>query len=66
MKVACVVPSAGKGARLKAKKEKPFVLLGGKPLLSHTLKALEDSAFIDYIIVVVARNKLKACRNLLK
>lgn len=66
MKVTCIVPSAGKGRRLKVKEDKPFVMLEGKPLLSHTLKALEDSAVIDKIIVAVSRNKLKACENIVK
>ena len=66
MKVTCVVPSAGKGRRLHVKEAKPFVMLGGHPLLSHTLKALEASAPIDEIIVVVSRDKLKACERLVK
>ncbi|UCD55497.1 MAG: 2-C-methyl-D-erythritol 4-phosphate cytidylyltransferase [Candidatus Omnitrophota bacterium] len=66
MKTICIVPSAGKGRRLKVKETKPFVMLGGHPLLSHTLKALEASAPIDEIIVVVSRDKLKAGRELIK
>ncbi len=66
MKVVCVVPSAGKGRRLHVKEAKPFVMLGGHPLLSYTLKALEASAPIDEIIIAVSRDKLKACEKLVK
>jgi 2-C-methyl-D-erythritol 4-phosphate cytidylyltransferase len=66
MKVTCVVPSAGRGKRLKAKEPKPFVMLAGRPILAHTLRALERSRFIDDIIVVVSRDKLTACRRLVK
>ena len=66
MKVACIVPSAGKGKRLRSRENKPFVLLDNKPLLYHTLNALNKSSFIDYIVVVVSRGKLKACKNLVK
>jgi len=66
MRVVCIVAAGGSGRRLKAKQAKPFVMLGGKPLLSHTLKALEACAFIDEIVVVVSPDKLKACRALVK
>lgn len=66
MKVACVVPSAGKGSRLNAGKDKPFIKLNGKPLLFHTLSALSQSRLIDDIIVVVSEKNLKACGALVK
>ena len=66
MRVICIVASAGKGKRLGLRKDKPFVELGGKPILARTLKVIEECSFIDGIIVVVARGKLKACEMLVK
>ncbi|NQU95981.1 MAG: 2-C-methyl-D-erythritol 4-phosphate cytidylyltransferase [Candidatus Omnitrophica bacterium] len=66
MKVVCIVPSAGKGKRLGSGQDKPFVTLGGKPILANTLEALESCKFIDDIIIVVSGNKLKACSELVK
>ena len=66
MKVACVVPSAGKGRRLNSKLDKPFVALNGKPLLYHTLKALEKTDLIDYIVLAVSGDKLERCRRIVK
>lgn len=66
MKVACIVPSAGKGKRLGSRQGKPFIVLGGKPILAHTLRALEGCAFVNNIILVVSRDKLKACARLVK
>lgn len=66
MKVACIVPAAGKGKRLGFKQDKAFISLRGKPLLSHTLGALQRCAFIDEIIVVVSRGKLKTSKKLVK
>ena len=54
MKVACIVPSAGRGKRLKRREEKTFVKINGKPIIFYTLKALEKAAFIDDIILVVS------------
>ena len=52
-RVAAVVPAAGKGSRMGAKKAKQFMELAGKPLLSHTVSVLKRVAEIAEIIVVV-------------
>jgi 2-C-methyl-D-erythritol 4-phosphate cytidylyltransferase len=66
MKVTCIVAAAGKGRRFGAKRNKPFVALSSMPILAHTLKALEKSACIDDIIVVVARGLRGRCRRLIQ
>lgn len=66
MKVTCVVPSAGRGQRLNFKEDKPFIILGKRPILAHTLKALHESRSIDGIIVVVSQNNLKRAKGLVK
>jgi len=66
MKVACIVPSAGKGKRLGLKADKPFILFGKKPLLFYTLRALSSAKCIDYIVVVVSRARISACERLVK
>ncbi|MFC1576662.1 2-C-methyl-D-erythritol 4-phosphate cytidylyltransferase, partial [Candidatus Omnitrophota bacterium] len=66
MKAVCIVPSAGKGRRLKQKHDKPFVKLGGKPILWHTLKALETSRLVDEVVLVVSPGKVKHARGLIK
>jgi len=40
VKTIAIVPAAGAGKRLGLKTKKPFVLLGGKPLISYALSAL--------------------------
>ena len=66
MKTTCIIPAAGRGNRLGCGKDKAFVALGGKPLLSRTIGALEKSELIDDIVVVVSRGNLTACRRLVK
>jgi 2-C-methyl-D-erythritol 4-phosphate cytidylyltransferase len=56
MKTIAIVPAAGSGRRLGARTKKPFVLLGGKPLLSYALKALNGCKSIDAIIVASERS----------
>lgn len=56
MKTIAVIPAAGSGQRLGTRTKKPFVLLGGKPLVSYALKTLNDCESIDAIIVASERS----------
>jgi len=50
-RVVAIVPAAGSGRRLGLKTKKPFVRLGGKPLVWYALNALNRSASVDAIVV---------------
>lgn len=63
MKVAAIVPSAGKGTRLKTRIEKPYIKLGAKPVLAHTLIALEQNKNIKEILVAVGKDKISKARK---
>jgi 2-C-methyl-D-erythritol 4-phosphate cytidylyltransferase len=47
-----VVVAAGRGDRLGLDRPKAFAKLGGRPLLAESLERLEDSAWVDSIVVV--------------
>ena len=66
MKVSCVIPSAGKGRRLKAKQDKAFIRIKNKPIIFYTIKALERCSLINEIIAVVSRKNLAICAKLVK
>ena len=67
MKVAAIVPSAGRGARLKTRTGKPYIKLGAKPVLAHTLIALERNKKIKEILVAVEKDKIgKAYREIIQ
>lgn len=51
--VAAIVPAAGAGQRLGGPVRKPFVRLNGHPLLAYSLKVLQESHAIRWIIPVV-------------
>ena len=57
MRVAAIVPSAGKGARLKSRIQKPYIKLIDKPILAHTLIRLSKNKRIKEIILAVAKEK---------
>ena len=64
--VAAIIPAAGAGTRLGGRTRKPFVLLHGKPLLAHTLSALQASPSIRWIVLVVAARDREFARRLLR
>jgi len=66
MKTVAIVPSAGSGRRLGARTKKPFVLLGGRPLITYALKALDSSRRIDGIIIAVEPSCEARFRRLVK
>ena len=47
-----VVVAAGRGDRLGLDRPKAFAKLGGRPLLAESLERLEDSEWVDSIVVV--------------
>lgn len=51
MSVWAVLAAAGSGERLGADRPKAFVRLGDLPLLAESLKRLDDSGWIDSIVV---------------
>lgn len=63
MRVAAIVPAAGKGRRLKSKIEKPYIKLCGKPILAHTLLRLADNKNISEIVVAVSRKNIYKTRR---
>lgn len=66
MKVAAVIPAAGRGKRLGAGLPKAFVRVLGKPLLAHTLENLNRSYPFTEIILAVDSALLEKTRLLLK
>jgi len=66
MRVSAIVAAAGKGERLKSKIRKPFVTLGKDPILLYALKALDNSALIDEIILVVHQADLPRIKLFIK
>jgi 2-C-methyl-D-erythritol 4-phosphate cytidylyltransferase len=65
MITVAVVPAAGSGSRLGARRPKQFLRLGGVPLLVHTLRALASVREINGIIVAAPPADVPATRRLL-
>lgn len=64
LRVAAIVPAAGLGKRLGLKTKKPFVKLGGKPIVVHVLSALNRSPSVDSIITATEPSCVKRLEDL--
>lgn len=49
----CVLPAAGRGARMGADRPKQYLPLGGKPLITHTLERLAAHERVAGLMVVL-------------
>lgn len=63
MKVAAIVPAAGKGRRINSRIEKPYIELSGKPILAHTLITLSKNKRISEVVVAVNKKRLAKLRR---
>ena len=68
-RIAAVVVAGGAGRRLRQKRgvlRKPYLILGTKPILIHTLKKLSGSILVNEIVVVCHRQDVGRCQSLIK
>ena len=63
MKVIAIIPSAGQGLRMQTEVEKPYIRIGGRPILAHTLDVLDQCPLVDGYIIVVEPSKPEVCRH---
>jgi 2-C-methyl-D-erythritol 4-phosphate cytidylyltransferase len=62
MKVVALIPAAGRGSRMGAKEKKPYLTLGGKPILTHTLSEFERCLLIDETVLIVSKSEIEYSR----
>jgi 2-C-methyl-D-erythritol 4-phosphate cytidylyltransferase len=63
-KVVALIASAGKGSRMQSGIEKPYLTIGSKPILAHTLAALDLCQEIDEYVIIVDPGRQTDCRHL--
>lgn len=63
MKVSVIIPAAGQGTRMGSSIPKQFLLLQGKPILHHTLKAFATSGQVDSVTLVVPEKDFDDARK---
>jgi 2-C-methyl-D-erythritol 4-phosphate cytidylyltransferase len=63
MKNIALIPAAGSGARMGSTVKKPYLLLAGRPILYHALKAFDRAPSVDRIILAVAPGEEACCET---
>jgi 2-C-methyl-D-erythritol 4-phosphate cytidylyltransferase len=66
MKVAAIIPVAGKGKRFGGEIPKQYFKLGGKPIVAITLNKVLAVKEIDHIIVVVSANEVERVTQIIE
>ena len=61
-KYTAIVLAAGSGKRMNSKVHKQYLIKQDRPVLYYSLKAFEDSA-VDEIVLVVGKGEEKFCRK---
>lgn len=61
--IAAIIAAAGVGKRMGHQLPKPYLPLGGKPILAHTLKVFEAIPEIREVTVVVHPDDLDYCQD---
>ncbi len=60
-KITALIPAAGMGRRMGQKVAKQFLPLGDRPMLAHTLLALQRASEIDEIIPILSKEDMELC-----
>jgi 2-C-methyl-D-erythritol 4-phosphate cytidylyltransferase/2-C-methyl-D-erythritol 2,4-cyclodiphosphate synthase len=55
-KIAAIIVAAGKGTRAGSALPKQYRLIGGKPVLAHTLEAFLQHDAVEYVLPVISEN----------
>ena len=62
-KCTAIILAAGQGKRMGTKVQKQYLEIQGKPILYYSLRAFEESAVIDEIILVVGKEQKEYCQE---
>jgi len=59
-----IIAAAGSGTRFGSDTPKQFHILGGKPLIAHTIAAFEQCGQIDKIVIAAASDQIQAIEQI--
>ena len=66
MKTVAIIPAAGKGLRVGGVTPKQFMMLGGLPLIVHTLRVFEETQEVSEVILVIPKESEAQGRSLVE
>lgn len=66
MKYSAIILSGGRGSRMRESVPKQYLLLGGKPMIIHSIERLDRIESIDEIIIVCEDNYVEHLHDMMK
>ena len=63
MKTVAIIPAGGSGTRMESGVPKQYLLLGGVPILVHTLRVFQETQSVDDIFLVLPAGDLEEARQ---
>ncbi|MBI5064570.1 MAG: 2-C-methyl-D-erythritol 4-phosphate cytidylyltransferase [Desulfatitalea sp.] len=63
MTIAALIVAAGQGVRMGSAQRKQYLLLAGRPILSHTIERFGTCPEVDRIMVAVPAAEIDYCRQ---
>lgn len=63
--VTAIIAAAGMGKRMKIGINKQFLSLEGIPILAHTIKKIESSHYVDFIILLIKESDIHYVGNII-
>ncbi len=57
-----IIPAAGLGQRMRSDEEKPYITIGGRSILAHTLSAFEACQAVEGYVLVVEPSRVQFCK----
>ena len=63
--VTAIVAAAGMGKRMKMGINKQFLAIDGIPILAHTIKKIEKSKYIDFLLLIVKKTDMRYVEDII-
>ena len=57
-----IIPAAGLGMRMRSDEEKPYIMIGGRSILAHTLSVFEACQAVEGYVLVVEPSRVPFCK----
>ncbi len=61
--LSVIIPAAGSGSRLGSEIPKPFLKIGGKTILEHTIERFNNPEVVSEILIPVPKDMLEGVQN---
>ena len=58
-----IIPAAGLGLRMRSDEEKPYIMIGGRSILVHTLSVFEACDAVEGYVLVVEPSRVASCQE---